>query len=66
MNRPPTPLFDTREEKQNVKHTPALALAPVTPETADDRARGLLQDARERPGFVPNMYANMATSAAAA
>lgn len=45
-----------------MKDKPALSLPPITLATADARARGLLQDAQRKLGFVPNMYAAMANS----
>ena len=37
-----------------------IGLPPVTPGTADARTREVLETAKARVGFVPNMYANMA------
>lgn len=42
--------------------TPNLTLSPVPVANADPDAKGLLEEARRRLGFVPNMYANMANS----
>ncbi len=36
-----------------------IGLPPVTIETADTRRREVLETAKARVGFVPNMYANM-------
>lgn len=36
-----------------------------TPESAPERARGALEDAQKRLGFVPNLYAGLAESPAA-
>ncbi|MBB3232756.1 carboxymuconolactone decarboxylase family protein [Halomonas stenophila] len=37
-----------------------IELAPQTLDNADDKARPLLEQAKEKLGFVPNMYAGMA------
>jgi len=37
-----------------------MSLPPLTLETAPSEARSMLEDAKARLGFVPNMYANMA------
>ncbi len=37
-----------------------IQMAPKTLDTADDKARPLLEGANEKMGFVPNMYAGMA------
>lgn len=39
-----------------------LTLSPKTAEDADPKARAALEDARQKMGFVPNMYAFMANS----
>ncbi|HKK37300.1 MAG TPA: carboxymuconolactone decarboxylase family protein [Paracoccaceae bacterium] len=38
---------------------PVLDLAPLTPETAEPKAREKLEAAKSKLGFVPNMYGNM-------
>ncbi len=39
-----------------------MTLPPVTLENADAEARPVLEEARHRLGFIPNMYANMANA----
>lgn len=45
-----------------MKRTRTLSIPPVTLESPDQRARALLQEAKRKLGFVPNMYAAMANS----
>lgn len=39
-----------------------IGLPPVTLEAADERQRAVLETAKARLGFIPNMYANMVNS----
>src|SRR5260370_16392287 len=39
-----------------------LTLMPKTLETADSRAKAVLEKAKAQVGFIPNMYAGMANS----
>lgn len=39
-----------------------LTLKPIPPEEADDNARPVLEKAKSRVGFIPNMYAAMVNS----
>jgi uncharacterized peroxidase-related enzyme len=53
---------NTRTNAMNAEYK--MTLPGVTPETADPRAREVLDNALKQVGFIPNMYANMVNAPA--